>query len=349
MFNTYDFKNLIMLAGVALRKTGQVWEFASETALENFVWDNLIELLGLTPLKRQHPELGEYCNILAVNKQKQLTIIELNNTEDKYVVQQLTRYYDNLINALPFSAQIDYSQPVRLVAVAPSFHRHNHIDRKYSKLKIDFLQVAVVQVNQKLLLYLQNIDTHEKHSIKIPYEELDFSTVPPNIPEPPQLLLNWLGSLKSEEQQAIIKMREKILRFDKRIKEEVDGRNSIRYGKGRSKPVAEIFFPTKSNKLIIFLWLPTPTSWRKEVIGRLRLWTDGQIVTHVGHVSQGFGRMKLQCEWDAMPPEKRPKYMFHSVSSKSFTPLSISQGYKNVSNSLESLVDLALTKWQSRI
>ena len=338
-----------MLAGPALRKTGQVWEFASETALENFVWDNLTELLGLTPLKRQHSELGEYCNILAVNKQKQLTIIELNNTEDRYVVQQLTRHYDNLINGLPFSAQIDYNQPVRLVAVALSFHRHNHIDRKYTKLKIDFLQVAVVEVNQEYLIYLQNIDTHEKHSIKIPYQDLNFSTVSPNIPQPPQLLVNWLGTCTGEEQQAIIRMRENILSFDKRIKEEVDGRNSIRYGKGRSKPVAEIFFPRNSDKPLLFLWLPTPTSRRKEVIGRLRLWTDGEIVTHVGHISKGFGRMKLQSEWDAMPQEKQPKYMFHSAFPKSFTPVAISQGYKSVSNSLKSLVDLALTKWRARI
>jgi RecB family endonuclease NucS len=74
-----------MLAGAALRKTSLGWEFASEAALEDFVWDNLIQLLGLTPLKRQYPELGEYCDILAVDNQKQLTIIELKNIEDRYV------------------------------------------------------------------------------------------------------------------------------------------------------------------------------------------------------------------------------------------------------------------------
>ena len=40
-----------MLAGAALRKTGSSWEFASEVALEDFVWDNLQQLSGLKPLK----------------------------------------------------------------------------------------------------------------------------------------------------------------------------------------------------------------------------------------------------------------------------------------------------------
>ena len=61
-----------MLSGAALRKTGAAWEFASETALEDFVWANLTSLLGLTPLKRQYPVKGEICDLLAVGNNKQL-------------------------------------------------------------------------------------------------------------------------------------------------------------------------------------------------------------------------------------------------------------------------------------
>ncbi|MGA9381830.1 MAG: hypothetical protein WBV73_23970, partial [Phormidium sp.] len=43
-----------MLDLVSLRKTGTGWEFASEAALEDFIWLNLPELFGLTPLKRQY-------------------------------------------------------------------------------------------------------------------------------------------------------------------------------------------------------------------------------------------------------------------------------------------------------
>ncbi|BAY66954.1 hypothetical protein NIES22_70980 (plasmid) [Calothrix brevissima NIES-22] len=338
-----------MLAGAALRKTGEGWEFASEAALEDFIWDNLQQLLGFTPLKRQYAAKGEVCDILALDETKRLVILELKNAEDRYVVQQLTRYYDNLLDEKPFAEQIDYSQPVRLIAATPSFHRHNLIDRKYTKLIVNFLLVNVAKINQNFHLQLQDIDNNQSWSIPIPYQELDISVASSNIPEPPQILLDWLGSCTGEEQQAILNLRDKILSFDGRIKEEIEGRNTIRYGRGRSKPIAELCFYRKINKPVIFLWLPTPTSRQKEAIGRLRLWIDGETVTHVGHVPEGFGRMKLQSEWDAIPTEKRPGNLYWSRSHKSFIPVSLSDSYNNVPSTLESLTDLALTKWLAKI
>ncbi|MBW4675618.1 MAG: hypothetical protein KME52_16810 [Desmonostoc geniculatum HA4340-LM1] len=44
---------------VNLRKTGNSWEFATEADLEDFVWANLKQLLGLTPLKRQYYVNGQ--------------------------------------------------------------------------------------------------------------------------------------------------------------------------------------------------------------------------------------------------------------------------------------------------
>lgn len=344
-----------MLAGAALRKTSYGWEFASEAALEDFVWDNLQQLSGLIPLKRQYSVNGEICDILALNETKQLVILELKNTEDRYVVQQLTRYYDNLLDEKPFPEQIDYSLPVRLLAIAPSFHRHNLIDRKHTKLIVDFLQVTVAQINQDFNLQLQDIDTHQIWSIPIPYQELDISTVSTNISEPPQLLLDWLGACTGEEQQAIIKLRERILSFDGRIKEEIEGRNTIRYDRGKAKPVAELCFQKKTNKPVLFLWLPTPSSLlfteRRLVIGRMRLWMDSAVVTHAGHIPEGFGRMKLQSEWEAMPREKRPGNLYWSRSYKSFSPVGINTYKELIPNpdSLESLADLALSKWLARI
>ncbi|MEA5605005.1 endonuclease NucS domain-containing protein [Nostoc sp. UHCC 0252] len=344
-----------MLAGAALRKTGIGWQFASEAALEDFVWDNLQQLSGLKPLKRQYAVKGEICDILALNNTRQLVILELKNTEDRYVVQQLTRYYDNLLDEKPFQEQIDYNQPVRLIAIAPSFHRHNLIDRKHTKLIVDFLQVTVAQINQNFHLQLQDIDTNQTWSIPIPYQELDINTVSSNISEPPQLLLDWLGACTGEEQQAILRLREKVIGFDGRIKEEIEGRNTIRYGRGKAKPVVELCFQRKINKPVIFLWLPTPSSLlftqRRQVIGRMRLWMDGSVVTHVGHIPEGFGRMRLQSEWDAMPREKRPRNLYWSLSYKSFSPVGINTYKELIPNpdSLESLADLALGKWLARI
>lgn len=337
-----------MLAGAALRKTSTGYEFSSEYALRMFVWNNLEQLFQLKPIARQHPAKGEFCDILGVSN-KQLSILELKNTEDRYMVQQLTRYYDNLFDLKPFTEQIDYNLPVKLIALAPVFHRHNYIDRKYCKLDIDFLQVTVTQRLEDFYLQLIDVDTNVLNEIKIPYQKLDISTTISDVPAPPQLLLDWLGAVSGDEQIAVLKMREKILGFDARITEEIEGKNTIRY-KGKNKLIAEIYYYRTKSKPIIFLWLTTPTSWKKEVIGRLRLWIDGATVTHVGHIPEGMGRMKLQHEWDAMPKDKRPKYMFHSGSSKSFTPVDIShREYKNVSNSLESLVSLALEKWLIRI
>ena len=66
-----------MLAGAALRKTGEGREFASVAALEDFIWDNIHQLLGFIPLKRQYVVKNEVCDILALDKQKQLVILEL--------------------------------------------------------------------------------------------------------------------------------------------------------------------------------------------------------------------------------------------------------------------------------
>jgi RecB family endonuclease NucS len=87
-----------MVNFVNLRQTGSGWEFESEAALEDFLEENLPDLFGLHPLKRQHYVNEQFGDIVAVGDNKNLVILELKNTEDRYVVQQLTRYYDGLRN-----------------------------------------------------------------------------------------------------------------------------------------------------------------------------------------------------------------------------------------------------------
>lgn len=108
------------MENVGLRKTSQGWEFASEQALEEFVWHHLDDLLQVRPFQRQLSVMGEVCDILALTADRQLVIIELKNTEYRHVVQQLTRYYSNLLSKRPFSEAIDYDKPVRLIAIARS-------------------------------------------------------------------------------------------------------------------------------------------------------------------------------------------------------------------------------------
>ena len=137
---------------MTLRRTGQGWKFVTEEVLEDFVWANLEFLLGLTFLTRQYFVKGEICDILAVDDSKRLVVLELKNSEYRYIVQQLTRYYDNLLEEKPFQEQVDYSKPARLLAVAPIFHKHNFTNCKYNTLNLEFLKLEVLEENQKFFL-----------------------------------------------------------------------------------------------------------------------------------------------------------------------------------------------------
>ena len=271
---------------MTLRRTGQGWKFVTEEVLEDFVWANLERLLGLTSLKRQYFVKGEICDILAVDDSKRLVVLELKNSEDRYIVQQLTRYYDNLVEDKPFQDKVDYSKPARLVAVAPIFHKHNFIDRKYNTLAIEFLEFEVLEKNQKFYLQLKSLEENPVAKLEIPYREIDSTIVGENIPTPPQILLEWLGSYTSEHQEAILKLRKQILSFDQRVQEVADSK-SIKYGKGK-KVCAEFCFQKKSKKIVLFLWLPIPNR-KKPAIGRMQIitsnWSD---YLEFAHVPQGI-------------------------------------------------------------
>ena len=60
------------IENVCLRKTSQGWEFASEQAFENFVWNHLEDLLQLRPFQRQLMVMGEICDILALTRYSQV-------------------------------------------------------------------------------------------------------------------------------------------------------------------------------------------------------------------------------------------------------------------------------------
>jgi hypothetical protein len=143
-----------MLSCAALRKTATGWEFVSEEALEDFVAAHLENLLGLTTIERQYSISEQRSELIAVDDDRSLTVLELKNSEDRYIVQQLTRYYHALLESKPFADRINYDRPVRLIAIAPNFHRDNFTDRKYSQLNLQFLECAIVPDGEKL--YFRN-------------------------------------------------------------------------------------------------------------------------------------------------------------------------------------------------
>jgi RecB family endonuclease NucS len=347
-----------MISGVALRKSAIGWKFASEAALEKFIWEKLQELFGLNPLKQQYISQGEISDILAVDNDGGLVVLELKNAEDRYLIQQLTRYYANLLEEKPFQGKVDYARPVRLIAIAPTYHRHNLIDKEHSTLKFELLQFSVLQDSEGFEFMLRDLELGTVQKCPIPYQAVEIPVVA-NIPEPPDLLLGWLGSCSPQEQAGFLKVRNQILSCSPRMKEIVD-KKTIQYGSGRTKLCAEICFQQKTQKPILFLWLPTPMSFiladvikRKIVIGRLRIWTNGTTISHLGHIPEGFGTMKLKSEWEQIPREKRPNGMLEGLSSQSRTPVEI-EAYVRGRNDEEKLdlwdvlSNLAVQKWLQR-
>ncbi|MFB2920531.1 MULTISPECIES: endonuclease NucS domain-containing protein [Aerosakkonema] len=248
---------------VNLRKNGTGWEFENEDVLEDFVWTNLTPLFGLTPLKRQYIINEQRCDILALGENRQLVVLELKNAEDRYVVNQLTRYYDVLREEKPFSEQIDYDLPIGLIAIAPNFHKDNFRDRKYCHLDIQFLQFDILLDGEKFHLQLKDVDNGKLSQVEIPHRERESTD---NIPSPPRALLNLLSKFPDADSQLLLQMRIKIMSFDKRIQEQVNS-GTFSYGKGKSKLCAEISSKkdTYGNRIrpYLILWLPISPNLNK--------------------------------------------------------------------------------------
>lgn len=116
-------------------------------------------------------------------------------------------------------------------AIAPSFHRHNLVDRIYNKLEFQFLRFEIQQIEHKFYLLLKDIDTSVASKIEIPYQEVSFD-YGNDFPAPPKVLLEHLGGYPEEKQQIILSLRHKILSFDRRMQETTTAK-SIQYGKGK--------------------------------------------------------------------------------------------------------------------
>ncbi|NER05029.1 MAG: DUF91 domain-containing protein [Okeania sp. SIO3C4] len=275
-----------MLTNASLIKTGSGWEFVSEEILEDFIYENLEKLLGLNVLDRQYIVNNQRCDILAVDSHKKLVILELKNVEDRGIVQQLTRYYDALLDEQPFSEKVDYQQPVRLIAITPNFHRDNFTDRKYHTLDFQFLEFSVIENEDKFYLGLKDVDNGKISQAIIPYQELDDDL---DLPTPPTALLKLVNNCDSPQQEEIFRIRRKILKFNPKIQEFASA-GSIKYGSGSgksSKFFAEFF--SYKDEIILFLWLPYKGG-ESSRIGRARIWTDWQDKALIeGYVSSGIG------------------------------------------------------------
>lgn len=266
-------------------------------------------------------------------------------------MQQLTRYYHSLLEEKPFQSQVNYEHHIRLVAITPSFHRHNLVDRIYSKLEFQFLRFDILHLEQKFYLLLKDIDTSVDSKIEIPYREVNTFDFEDNILAPPKVLLEHLGGYPESKQQTILRLRHKVLMFDRRMQEIITAK-SIQYGRGKTKLCVELYFDKKQCELVLFLWLPLWHYRNKPAIGRHRIWTDWTKVLYFGHVTEGLGKRKPRKYWESIPREEWPKkcYSMHEFEADDFTEhMASSIGCRDNSCSLESVIHLALEKWQARL
>jgi RecB family endonuclease NucS len=336
---------------MVLRQSGNGWNFASEAILEDFVWQHLPSLLECYPLKRQYFSDGDVCDILALTTQKQLVVIELKNVEDRYIVSQLTRYYESLLRLKPFQPEVDYKLPIRLLAVAPTFHRHNWVDKAHSKLAIEFWQFEVHQEATQFYLQLKNADTGQIATAAIPHQVVNAASFGDQTAPPPKRFSDWLDGCTAAEQQGLLRIRATMLGFDQRLQEVVTTKN-IQYGRGQ-KVCAELRFSRKTGKPVLFLRITLPTfGVKKKVVGRMRVWLEGDDAVYVGHVPDGLGKMKTLAEWAEEGVQSHR--LSSSWSSKSSQPIEVEAYLHRVeqpagTNALDTLVNLALQKWLEKL
>ncbi|GAB4211650.1 MAG: hypothetical protein OHK0012_04500 [Synechococcales cyanobacterium] len=261
------------------------WDFDTEFSLEEFLWASLESLLNLKPLARQHSTESQICDILATTSDRQLVVLELKNVEDRYVVPQLTRYYSSLLKERPFPDQVDYSLPIRLIAIAPSFHAHNYVDREHSQLDFEFwiFRIDGPEIPQTFCLNMINSEVSFSAEIPIIFHGLIHKEIEGNetpiasirvIGRPPKSLRESLEKLDLEKQEYLLTIRRRILESDERMAElGLSVRTQYGLKKGDNgipdnRVCAEILQKRISRDPGLYLRLPYPKggfSWNKKL------------------------------------------------------------------------------------
>lgn len=319
----------IPAANAVLRKLGGKWRFDSEKALKDFVYDNLNSLLGMTPLQRQYYVNSEVGDILAIDHNKRLVVLELKNSENECIVQQLTRYYATLREEKTELPKVNSRHPIRLIAITPRFHKHNLIDRQYSKLGFEFLEFELVQEINHLYLKFQNIDTGKVITAEITLPEKEAYKLSGNIPKPPRALQTILSTATSDAKDRLLEVRERILGFHGRV-HEISASGVIKYGRRINKLCAEIRLDSSLNRPFLWLYLPITYAGRPAV-GRMKIWTtDWNNIQFLNHI----------------PPNKRNGLRYKIDYFKKYIELAKAT---NESNQLDILLDIALETWLERI
>jgi hypothetical protein len=131
-------------------------------------------------------------------------------------------------------------QPVKLIALTPSFHNDSFTDKKYHQLDFCFFTFAVLEVDNHVDFQMTNAENEEKIMLEIDFQRCDPEET--LLPKPPRFFLNAVHQdwRSEEERRRILQMREIILRLDSRVKE-FNKNPWLTYGTRQSEVFAEFY------------------------------------------------------------------------------------------------------------
>jgi hypothetical protein len=227
----------------------------------------------------------------------QLIIIELKNTKDSHIFEQITAYFDALENERPFSEQIDYNQTIELITVCPTYSdRARYIMSHISNLKAIYYELKPQQQNLKFTLF-DYLSKSELVSIQISTSSRLTPEI--NLPVAPKSFIDLLNKCSIEEKDWAILIRNQIHNFSQefnlRISETPVGK-WLRFEKTKQFPIAEIGWDAKRSNLAIYLWLPFLTingrinnsrdSYHRTSM--MQIWVVNRNVQYLAYIENGI-------------------------------------------------------------
>jgi hypothetical protein len=285
-----------------LRVFGKGAEFETERHLERFFLATVLPKLQLKLLASQYTCGQGICDILALGPSNQLIIIELKNTKDTHVVEQITRYFDALTVEKPFDTQVDYAQPIELYTVCPNYTDSLAMTMKYHRLNFSVLAYRIENEQHVHKFELWNWLTNEVIAhIEIPRTENTPDTI--TLLEPPKAFLKLLERCTDHEHSQAYLIRQQIYEFSQshnyKICERPDGQ-WIRFERNKQYPIAELGWDGQRRELVINLWLPfttingrlnlrrDPTRYKRTSM--MRIWLDNDEVKYLGYIHNSSRR-----------------------------------------------------------
>lgn len=245
-------------------------KFQSEEHLENYIEENFNQIFpDLVLIKRQHSINTQRCDLLCSTKlEKQPVIIELKNEEDRGLISQLTRYRKALLIEKPFAEQIDYSLPVKLIAIAPTFHYDNYTDKEASKFEDNFcLWEFNIDIEQNKDIAQFNL-SGKTYDIPYPIFGLSGKNLNSELYSKslPTFAFEFYLRLDQKYEKDFQALRNQLIAQAK-VKEMVStSYRKVLYGTGEGKnhkKLAEIT-NTPGKNVCLFLWLPTSVDTKSE-------------------------------------------------------------------------------------